>query len=140
MLTSATKRNDMMVGERRKLAKAEDALMMHDGFKREDDAMCYGWRRRCDKRNADVLAALNIGGHPWLACRFDRDYPHPELPWNHDLNHWPFKAEHDQLGANPCSGKCNCHIFERVTAAEALMQFENHIRLLLGETDSPWLY
>jgi hypothetical protein len=71
-------------------------------------------------------------GHPWLACRFVRPYPRPDLPWNASENERIFQDIRDALGSvNPHSGKYNCHIFERLTAKEVLVRFESHLKSVL---------
>lgn len=54
---------------------------------------------------------------PWLACRFNRP-----------------KGERyaDIPGANPFTGKYNCHIFERMTADDALEEFRLHLLGMIG--------
>jgi len=53
-------------------------------------------------------ATLMAGREPWLACRFDRQ-PLYE-PWRPgDARNKLFADAHEALGANPYSGKFNCH-------------------------------
>lgn len=122
----------MKIAEVRKLAKALPLLLERFGavpspHLGEGVWLAYSDAGRCHLSIHPYLDLDNkpFRGHPWLACCFRR----PAGVGYADLR--------KLLDANPYSGKYNCHIFENVSAAWALDQFEIHLRSGLGRDPRP---
>ena len=141
------RRDQMLVAETRKLAKLVSLLLAHYGFIETKDgisATAREWSRYSEPRMATVevtpiIVKEDAYGHPWLACCFNRPANDPLKHWDDPVNIRPY-ADLDKAigGVNPHTGKCNIHIFNRMTAEQAASEFERHIRLLLGEAALPW--
>lgn len=119
----------MLAAEVRALDKAIPGFMADRGFKPHatDPAR---WERRIDERT--VLTASYVGdgweNHPHLFCRFQRDDPRPDLPWDAPENHALYADLAAALGnVNPYNGKYNCLIFERRTADAVLFIWSEHL-------------
>lgn len=115
-----TRRNDVLVSERRKLAGMVPALVEDFGLRCNGSGSFHqytGWsdRYQCEVR-ANVYLGLEDHGtnHVWMPCRFEADDPDTIeiLRDRHDVG-W--------------SLKCNCHIFDRMTAHEIYDCFYRHL-------------
>jgi hypothetical protein len=134
MKASARNKSDrMLAADERKLGRLVEPMLQSLGFTRNpdsDSAYAYGeWTIRVDDRTTLRVCPIidDQDGHPWLACRFDRPYPRPDLPWDAPENRRIFRDLAERYDANPHSGKCNIHVFTRVTAADALDSFRRHL-------------
>ena len=125
----------MLAREVAKLKRDLPALMASARF---NEALCKipdcprwtGWSQRFNCLFV-VQLILSPGSTPWLACRFERE-PLYE-PWiMGDPRNKLFADARDSLGANPYSGKYNCHLAGRHTAAEAMGEFRLHLLRAIG--------
>lgn len=135
------KQSRMLAKDTRKLAKLIPGLMAHYGLLANPDpryAGVYAGRSKRFDCALEVHPHPDNNGHPWLACCFHRPDPRPDLPWNAPENSRKYRDIAQELGGNDHSGKCNTHIFDRVSAREALCEFERHLRSLIGDHGSPW--
>lgn len=126
------KHTRMLAKEVQKLADLLPALLTRFGFVRSGTPTCYEWHGLSTKYNCEytVRPQLDNDGHPWLACEFKRPYARTDLSHNAPENYEKYADVYRDLGANRFTGKHNCRIFERVTAQQALDEFEWHLRLV----------
>jgi len=117
----------MKIGEVRKLHKMLPGMLRGLGFKLtevriDSDTWMVDTAHGCPLRVTPYLqlAHSKTSGHPWLACCFMR----PIGEGYADL--------HSRYNANRFTGKCNCHIFDDLSALEALAIFEGHLRWIIG--------
>ena len=137
MSTIARRKKDrMLAGEERKLAKLVPDLLMRHGF--TFDILLNAWVARSSRFNCEFRASLIADGCGWpfLATQFHRPYVRPDLSWDNPVNQNRYREIRSALGKlEVCyyTGKFNCHIFSRMTAEEALARFENHLKEALYE-------
>lgn len=108
-----TQPDEMLVAEKRKLEKIMPAILHELGFVKNNECPRPRWTRWSVRFNCAFRVAVyaDYGGYPWLACSFRRESG----------------GYKDIVGANPFSGKFNCHLFERVTAEQAAAQWRRWI-------------
>lgn len=128
----------MLIGEVRKLAKLLPPMLERLGFVPVEpgNGLPHQWRHpeTCWGCPLNVTAihifdgegADQGDGWPWLACRYHRDYDKSKS-WEGQVL---FKDIREALGdnVNQYSGKNNCHVYSRMTAADALAMFEHHLK------------
>lgn len=134
--TTKNKANRMTAIQERKLAELLPAIFVRVGLDQLVTPSSGTWTARSRVFAAAVVTVTPYvpnDGHPWLACRFDRLPPRPDLPWDAKENRERYRDIREALGdSNPYSGKYNCHIHERLTADQAAERFEAHLRRMLG--------
>ena len=120
-------RDTMLASEVITLKQRLPILMVDLGFKATPNVWddWLGWSNRFD---CSLVATpiYSLGSNPWLACRFERKSLY--APWRMgDPRNFLFRDIQTALGANPFTGKYNCHLSARYSATDVLSHFKQHL-------------
>lgn len=123
-MTKTKTRPHMKVAERKRLAAMVPKMMADLGFTAFTDGYGIGYEAPTEW-GCPVTVRVELTEHPYMTCRFERASTYE--PWRSgDPRNRLFA---DIPGANPFSGKLNCHppTAGDTTAEDALFYFDFHL-------------